>query len=96
MSKAIKKARTQREAGSQSGTTKEVKNLQRQLAERLDLLTRFQAKAAPPPGPRCATCGGALELSGQYPDAGYLHVSDTDDTHVPAYPGTEGNEEEAP
>lgn len=31
----------------------------------------------------CTTCGGALERSNQYPDAGFLHVRDADDTHVP-------------
>jgi hypothetical protein len=33
--------------------------------------------------PRCAVCGGELERSEQYPDAGLLHRNDADDTHVP-------------
>lgn len=37
--------------------------------------------------PTCSTCGGPLELSDQYPEAGYLHSNDADDTHLP----TRGN-----
>jgi len=35
--------------------------------------------------PTCAVCGGKLEKSEQYPDAGYLHASDSDDTHTPVF-----------
>jgi hypothetical protein len=31
----------------------------------------------------CSICGGTLERSEQYPDAGYLHRDDRNDTHVP-------------
>lgn len=31
----------------------------------------------------CAVCGGTLERSEQYPEAGYLHRNDADDTHKP-------------
>jgi hypothetical protein len=33
--------------------------------------------------PACAVCGGDLELSDQYPEAGYVHMSGKDDTHQP-------------
>jgi hypothetical protein len=33
----------------------------------------------------CAVCGGALEETSEGPDAGLVHASDTDDTHVPRY-----------
>jgi hypothetical protein len=32
----------------------------------------------------CTACGGPLERSAQYPDAGLLHGNDADDTHAPA------------
>lgn len=33
--------------------------------------------------PACAVCGGKLEISDQYPQAGYLHADNADDTHAP-------------
>lgn len=37
----------------------------------------------------CKVRGGPLERSEQYPEAGWLHVNDSDDTHAPELPGSE-------
>jgi len=42
----------------------------------------------------CTTCGGKLEHSDQWPDAGMVHVNDADDTHTPTtdwYKSASGN-----
>lgn len=44
---------------------------------------RFREMPEAKLAPKCTTCGGVLEVSSQYPDAGYLHVNDADDTHAP-------------
>ncbi len=43
----------------------------------------YLTEPLPAETPACTTCGGELELSDQYPDAGYLHRNDSDDTHTP-------------
>lgn len=44
---------------------------------------RHARTETPADSPACTVCGGKLETSEQYPEAGYLHTNDADDTHVP-------------
>lgn len=75
--KAIKRGKT---VLDKSGKMPGKNNAEQQTAERADLLARFREKTAVP---RCAVCGGQLEKSEQYPEAGLVHKNDSDDTHMP-------------
>lgn len=35
--------------------------------------------------PTCDECWGPLEVSEQFPNAGYVHMNSSDDTHPPVY-----------